>query len=93
MFRDEIEITYRYSHVSRRERQTQIEFLKVEREKYQSILADLWRLLPLQVVFSENAPGSNALQSFAVPDADEALQVHELETFHIQMKRTQRDHL
>ena len=38
MFRDEIEITYCYSHVSRRERETQIEFLKVEREKSQSIL-------------------------------------------------------
>ena len=48
MFRDEIEITYCYSHVSRRERETQIEFLKVKREKSQSILkrtrilADLW---------------------------------------------------
>ena len=38
MFRDEIEITYCYSHVSRREWETQIECLKVEREKYQSIL-------------------------------------------------------
>ena len=33
VFRDEIEIRYCYSHVSRRERETQIEFLKVEREK------------------------------------------------------------
>ena len=38
MFRDEIEITYCYSHVSRREQETQIEFLKVAREKSQSIL-------------------------------------------------------
>ena len=37
MFQDEIEITYCYSHVSRREWETQIEFLKVEREKSQSI--------------------------------------------------------
>ena len=38
MFRDEIEITYCYSHVSRRERELEIEFLTVEREKSQSIL-------------------------------------------------------
>ena len=38
MFRDEIEITYCYSDVSRRERETQIEFLKVEWEKSRSIL-------------------------------------------------------
>ena len=38
MFPDEIEITYCYSHVPRRERETQIEFLKVEREKSHSIL-------------------------------------------------------
>ena len=31
MFRDEIEITYCYSHVLRRERETEIEFLTVER--------------------------------------------------------------
>ena len=37
MFRDKIEITYCYSHVSRQERETQIEFLKVKREKSQEI--------------------------------------------------------
>ena len=60
VFRDEIEIRYCYSHVSRRERETQIEFLKVEREKSQSILTrsrenenSRWSLIPMQTFGGE----------------------------------------